>query len=86
VRAFGQGAPEAEPWPDTRTQAFGLTVPAPLGGFLALEAVRATGGMAVEVTDAVLASVHQVARAEGTWICPEGAACFAAAEKLRNGG
>ena len=28
----------------------------------------------------------QVARTEGTWICPGGAACFAAAEKLRAGG
>ncbi|MGO9505751.1 MAG: threonine synthase [Streptosporangiaceae bacterium] len=87
VQAFGCGAAETEPWPDPRTQAFGLTVPAPLGGFLVLHAIRATGGTAVAVTDAeLLASVDQVARTEGVWICPEGAACFAAAAKLRAGG
>ena len=87
VRAFGRGALETEPWPDARTQAFGLTVPAPLGGFLALQAIRSSGGTAVAVTDAeLLGSLRQVARAEGIWICPEGAACFAAAGKLRAGG
>ena len=67
--------------------AFGLTVPAPLGGFLVLQALRATGGTAVAVTDAdLLASQRQAARAEGCWICPEGAACFAAVRRLRAAG
>jgi threonine synthase len=84
VRAFEQQASETEPWPDARTVAFGLTVPAPLGGFLVLQAVRATGGTAVAVTDAeLLASQRQAARAEGCWVCPEGAACFAAVGQLR---
>jgi threonine synthase len=49
-----------------------------------LRALRATGGTAVAVTDAdLLASTRQVARAEGTWVCPESAACFAAAGTLR---
>jgi threonine synthase len=87
VRAFEQQADEIEPWPDARTVAFGLTVPAPLGGFLVLQALRATGGTAVSVTDAeLLASQRQAARAEGCWVCPEGAACFAAVARLRAAG
>jgi threonine synthase len=87
VEAFGRGAAQTQPWADARTQAFGLTVPAPLGGFLVLEAIRASGGTAVAVSDDdLLAAVGQVARAEGMWICPEGAACFAAAARLRAGG
>jgi threonine synthase len=87
VRAFGRGERETEPWQDARTAAFGLTVPSPLGGFLVLDALYATGGTAVAVTDAeLLASQRQAASLEGTWICPEGAACFAAAGRLREAG
>ena len=87
VRAFEQQAGETEPWPEARTEAFGLTVPDPLGGFLVLEAIRATEGTAVAVTDEqLLASQRQAARAEGTWVCPEGAACFAAVGQLRRAG
>jgi threonine synthase len=87
VRAFEQHAQQTEPWAGARTTAFGLTVPAPLGGFLVLEAIAATGGTAIAVTDAdLLASLRQAALAEGTWVCPEGAACFAAAGQLREAG
>jgi threonine synthase len=88
VRAFEQQADQTEPWPDAAaSEAFGLTVPNPLGGFLVLEAIRATGGTAVAVTDEqLLASQRQVARTEGTWVCPEGAACLAAVSQLRRTG
>ena len=87
VRAFEQGERETMPWHDARTAAFGLTVPSPLGGFLVLDALRATEGTAVAVTDAdLLASQRQAALLEGTWICPEGAACFAAVGRLREAG
>jgi threonine synthase len=87
VRAFERGEDETQPWPDARTAAFGLTVPAPLGGFLVLAELRAAGGTAVAVTDDdLLASQRQAARAEGSWICPEGAACFAAIRRLRADG
>ena len=33
-----------------------------------------------------MASLRQAARLEGTWICPEGAACFAAVRRLREAG
>jgi threonine synthase len=87
VRAFGIRAAESEPWPDPRTVAFGLTVPKALGDFLVLEALYATGGTAVAVTDdALLAGQRAVARLEGSFICPEGAACFAAVRQLRASG
>ena len=87
VRAFEQVERETMPWHEARTAAFGLTVPSPLGGFLVLAALRATEGTAVAVTDAdLLASQRQAALLEGTWICPEGAACFAAVGRLREAG
>ena len=87
VRAFEAGATESEPWPGARTAAFGLTVPKALGDFLVLEALYATGGTAVAVTDeALLADQREVARLEGTFICPEGAAGFAAVRQLRASG
>jgi threonine synthase len=52
-----------------------------------LDAVRSTGGTAVAVTDDdLLAAQRQLARDEGTWICPEGAACVAAVGQLRERG
>jgi threonine synthase len=87
VKAFQAGAAETEPWPDPKTVAFGLTVPKPLGDFLILDALYATGGTAVAVTDeALLADQRAVARLEGSLICPEGAACFAAVRQLRAAG
>jgi len=87
VKAFQAGAAESEPWPDPKTVAFGLMVPKPLGDFLILDAVYATGGTAVGVTDeALLAEQSAVARLEGGLICPEGAACFAAIRQLRESG
>jgi threonine synthase len=87
VTAFGAGAASSEPWPDPLTVAFGITVPKALGDFLILEALYATGGTAVAVTDeALLAAQRQTARLEGTFICPEGAACVAAVRQLRETG
>jgi threonine synthase len=87
VKAFHAGATESEPWPDPKTVAFGLAVPKALGDFLVLDALYATGGTAVTVTDeALLADQRAVARLEGTFICPEGAACFAAVRQLRASG
>jgi threonine synthase len=87
VRAFDDGADVTSPWPDAQTIAFGLTVPAPLGGFLVLGALRDSGGTAVAVTDdELLAAQASLALAEGCWICPEGAACVAAVGQLRESG
>ena len=87
VRAFESGATESEPFPNAHTVAFGITVPKALGDFLVLDAVRSTGGTAVSVSDEELrAEQHTMAAAEGAFICPEGAACLAAARQLREAG
>ncbi len=87
VTAFAGGARQSEPWPDARTVAFGLTVPKALGDFLVLDALYATGGTAVAVDDEeLLADQREVARLEGCFICPEGAACFSAVRRLRESG
>jgi len=87
VDAFQAGLDESTAPPDPRTVAFGITVPKALGDFLVLDAVRSTDGTAVAVTDEeLLVAQHRLARDEGTWICPEGAACFAAVGQLRESG
>lgn len=87
VDAFEQGLSESTPPADARTVAFGITVPKALGDFLVLDAVRSTGGTAVAVSDAELLDAQgALARDEGTWICPEGAACVAAVARLRESG
>jgi threonine synthase len=49
--------------------------------------VRESDGTAIAVTDdAILAELRNLATAEGAWICPEGAACFAAVRELRESG
>ncbi len=87
VRAFESGAQESEPFPGARTVAFGITVPKALGDFLVLSAVRETGGTAIAVSDDdLLAEQRLLAAREGAFICPEGAACMAAAKQLRESG
>ena len=87
VAALGAGARDCVPWPNPHTVAFGLTVPKALGDFLVLDALYATGGTAVAVEDeALLADQREVARLEGTFVCPEGAACFTAVRQLRESG
>lgn len=87
VEAFAAGATESEPFTDARTVAFGITVPKALGDFLVLEALYATEGTAVAVTDdELLAAQRRLAELEGAFVCPEGAACFAAVDRLRESG
>ncbi|MEX1994076.1 MAG: threonine synthase [Steroidobacteraceae bacterium] len=79
VRAWQQGVEHAEPWPDAHTIAAGIRVPAAIGDFLILRAVRASGGCALAVDDAAIAgAMAEVARTEGLLLCPEGAATYAA--------
>ncbi len=87
VRAFERGARESEPWPEASTIAFGITVPKALGDFLVLDSLYQSAGTAIAVEDeAILADQRTVARLEGCFICPEGAACFTAVRRLREAG
>ena len=79
VRAFESGSRHAEPWQDAHTVAAGIRVPAAVGDFLILDAVRESGGFAVAVSDEdILAAQSECARREGILLCPEGAATLAA--------
>ncbi|MGD0372662.1 MAG: threonine synthase [Candidatus Dormibacteria bacterium] len=87
VKAWESGAAACEPWPEPATAAFGIKVPKPLGDFLILDALRSTDGCAVAVTDPeILSAQAELAGMEGLYICPEGAACIAAARNLRGSG
>jgi threonine synthase len=87
VRAFEAGQPRSELWQGAETAASGLRVPKPLGDFLILDAVRSSGGTAVAVSDPdLLRAGFELARAEGLFVAPEGAACIAAVRLLRQNG
>jgi len=59
------------------TVASGLRVPKPIGDFLILDAVRASGGQVLEATDEQLLHwMDRGAMLEGVSLCPEAAACL----------
>ena len=87
VRAFEQGTERSEYWENATTVSSGLRVPKPLGDFLVLQAVRQSGGTALAVTDeASLDWGIELAKQEGMFVAPEGAACVAACQQLLNSG
>lgn len=87
VEAFRTGAERCRPWPEPRTVAAGLRVPAPLGDRLILQALRESGGGALAVTDdALTAAARDLQTLEGIDAAPEGGAALAAAVVLRRAG
>lgn len=83
VRAFEAGEENAQEFPDARTVASGLRVPKAVGDFLMLRILRDSGGGALTVDDAEMIRItREVGAAEGIFVAPEGAACFAAAKAL----
>jgi threonine synthase len=58
-------------------------VPKAIGDFLILDAIRASGGTAIAVTDEELTTaVGEIGEATGLFCAPEGAACLPALRKL----
>ena len=87
VRAYEQGTEHAEPWVDAQTIAAGIRVPAAVGDFLILRAIRESDGFATSVDDeAIEQARREVAAIEGHLLCPEGAATYAALKKERASG
>jgi threonine synthase len=87
VRAFDSGASSATPWESAHTLAAGIRVPAALGDFLILRALRESQGFALAVPDEQIeaARAHVGAR-DGLLLSPEGAATYAAyLEAARSG-
>jgi threonine synthase len=83
VRAFESGQPAGEFFENAQTLASGLRVPKALGDFLVLDAVRASGGCVLAVSDEdMITAASDLARTEGIFPAPEGGACVAALRKL----
>jgi threonine synthase len=87
VRAFEEGNRFADEFPNAATTASGLRVPKAIGDFLILDALRASGGTAVSVSDEeLIAATREIGAAEGIFCAPEGAACLPALRKLLESG
>ncbi|HEX8336454.1 MAG TPA: threonine synthase [Pyrinomonadaceae bacterium] len=87
VRAFEEGKRFADEFENAATVASGLRVPKAVGDFLILDALRASEGAAVAVSDGeLLAAVGEMGAAEGLFVAPEGAACLPALRKLMERG
>jgi threonine synthase len=83
VRAFELGVERCTAWPDPKTAAAGLRVPAPFGDRLMLNALRASSGGAVAVPDEVLtAAARELQTRTGIDAAPEGGAALAGAREL----
>ncbi len=88
VDAFQQGLDAAMPVenPD-ETIANGLRVPAPFGDKWMLKVLKESNGTAIRITDEeMLEGTHDIARTEGLFVAPEGAATWMALKKLLNNG
>jgi len=87
VRAFERGERRAERWADAATRAGGLRVPAAVGDTLILDALRASGGTAIAVSEDALTEAQGLAgRLMGAYVAPESGAAFAAIPALRERG
>ena len=78
VNAFNEGLSHAPLWENASTVASGIRVPAALGDFLILEAIRESNGCALAVDDEHIINIRDlVSQEDGLLLCPEGAATAA---------
>ncbi len=83
VDAYKKGAEFAEPFLNPSTLAAGMRVPAAVGDFLVIRAVRQSGGTALTVTDdQMVDSVREMSEYEGIFPAPEGGATLSALQIL----
>ncbi|HKN07436.1 MAG TPA: threonine synthase [Thermoplasmata archaeon] len=83
VRALQDGASKVTPWPDPKTVAPGLLVPAPFSSERILESVRESRGGGTTVSDReIVGAMRELASGHGISASPEAAAPFAALPKL----
>jgi threonine synthase len=81
--AFERGERFAKRVENAATIASGVRVPAAVGDFMILDAVRASGGIALSVPESSIRPwMRQANTLEGLPICPETAVCFAALEMM----
>lgn len=83
VKAFSEGKEFAEMWQGAKTIADGLRVPAAIGDFLILRALRESNGTALAVPDCeIMAASNLMGRTQGIFPAPEGGATLAAFKEL----
>lgn len=83
ARAIQDHKDHCEFWQNANTLAAGLRVPKPYADYLIIKIVNETKGTSSIVTEEeMLNSIKLLARTEGLWICPEGAATFASLPHL----
>ena len=83
VAAFNRQERFAAPFPNPRTIASGIRVPAAVGDFMILDAVRESQGLALAAPEAEIAKWMQlVSSQEGVALCPESAVCYGVLEQL----
>ena len=86
-KAWDEGKPSADFWPDAATLAAGLRVPKAYGDYLILDILKRSGGIALAVSDEeIMDALRHWARVEGIFAAPEGAAALAAYRTLRASG
>jgi threonine synthase len=87
VRAIEERKETCEFWNNPTTVASGLRVPKAFGDYLIIRALNESHGTALAVSDKdMVDAMKEVARKEGVWMCPEGAATFASLPKLLHSG
>jgi threonine synthase len=85
--AFDRGERFAKPFVNAATIASGIRVPAAVGDFMILDAVRESGGRAVATPEQDIPKWMKLASStEGIALCPETAVCFGALEQLLRDG
>lgn len=78
VKAFENNQRHAELWENASTIASGIRVPAAIGDFLILDAIRESEGSAIAVSEeSIIDCRDAIANETGLLMCPEGAATAA---------
>jgi threonine synthase len=87
AEAFKKGERFAKKFENAATVASGIRVPAAVGDFMILDAVRESGGVALATPEADIPKWMRLANArEGIALCPETAVCLGALEVLLKNG
>jgi threonine synthase len=87
VKAFQEGASFCDFWINAHTIASGLRVPKSFADHLILENLHESNGTAIAVSDeAIIETQSELARTEGIFAAPEGAATLAALKELTRSG
>jgi len=86
-KAWSEGKEFAPLWENAKTVAAGIRVPIAVGDFLIIRAVNESNGFSIAVSDEEIVTARdEISISDGTLLCPEGAATFAAFKKSLSSG